>query len=231
MDNREDRDERLLNSHKINLDVNLGKFDDFIRTISFNKPWVKALLLGVPSFYFGRKLAPTIASLTSPYLGKLDKRLGTEFDNMTAEDQRFLRNSAGALTALAVVAPTIISNIDFTGSKPWLGLNNFAPKTVEKEASFYTPTFKPASMPAYKAQGLLASHPKLTPLTRTATSSLVGTFPGNEQITGGSLINRAIATGYDAMAGGAVGFLAAHALGLPNPLVTAGIAAGINAFR
>lgn len=222
----------LTESGRLKLEnINLAKIDDFFRKISFNKPWVKALMFGIPAYYGGKALAPLVATLLSPHLGKLDKRLGSEFADMRPEDQQFLRRVTGSMAAILAAAPTVVSNIDFTGSKPWLGLNNFAPKTVEKEASMLPPMQPFNSIPAYKAQNMLTQHPGLTPLTRMATSSLVGTFPGNQQLTGGSIINRAIKTGYDAMAGGALGFLTAHALGLPNPLVTAGIAAGINAFR
>lgn len=223
--------EELTNSGRFKLEsINLGKIDDFFRKVSFNKPWVKALLLGVPSYYAGKAAAPLVATLLSPHLGKIDKRLGSEFSDMLPEDQKFLRKVTGSIAAILAASPTIVSNIDFTGSKPYLGLNNFAPKTVEKEASIFTQPL-PNSLPAYRAQTILANHQGLTPLTRMATSSLVGTFPGNQQLTGGAIIDRAIKTGYDAMAGGAIGFLTAHALGLPNPLVTAGIAAGIGAFK
>lgn len=217
-----DEDKRL-----INLDFNLGKLDDFSRKIAFNKPWVKALMLGGAGYFVGRKATPLVTSILSPHLGKLNKKFGTEFSSMDPKDQKFLSNTMGVLTALALAAPTVLGNIDFTGQKPYLGMNNFSPKRLDKAASAYIHH----SMPAYKAQQYIQNKPGMNNISRTATSAVLNTFRPNQQITGGSVIKRAISSGYDAMAGGAVGFLAAHALGLPNPLVTAGISAGINMFR
>lgn len=228
-----------VNKTKSALDFSLDGIDNFFRTISFNSPLVKMGILGVPAFFLGRKLAPAVTRLLSPNLSKLpdvaqEGLAGLDsWEDMPEEDQRFTANTIGGLTAAAFVLPTLINNFD--QNRPWLGFKEFTPKKLEKtESGFGAVNYNPFSnMPTIPVQGAinyLQANPMMPPTIQNASINLLQAFPTTANVSNTDIVNKAVSTGKDALAGGALGFVTAKALGLPNPWVTAGIFAGINSL-
>lgn len=228
-----------INKTKSSLDFSLDGIDNFLRTISFNSPLVKMGILGVPAFFLGRKLAPTATRLLSPNLNKLPEtaQMGVgaldSWDDMTDEDQRFTANTIGGLTAAAFILPTLVNNFD--ENKPWFGLKEFSPKSIEKtESGFGAVSYNPfTAMPTVPVQGAinyLQTNPVMAPPIQHASINLLQSFPSNASVNNTDIVKQAVSTGKDALTGGALGFVTAKALGLPNPWVTAGIFASINSL-
>lgn len=211
------------------LNFNLGKIDDAIRKISFNKPWVKALLLGVPAYFVGKSLTPKLVGLISPTINKATGIDLNSFNYMSPDDQKFIKRLVGAVSAAAVSAPTILHNIDFSGNKKYFGLNDFSPKAIEKHANIdiWDPM---QAIPLSTAKDSIMAHPNLTPLTKATSYQILNTFPDSTNVTGKDIVDRAISTGISGATKFAFGALTARALGLPNPYTTAAMFTGISAL-
>lgn len=222
-------------------DTNLAALDDFIRAVSLNSPLIKMGLLGVPAYYAGKALAKPLTRMLSP---QLDKLKGVKRDDMSAidpwqymskEERESTASTMGSLLAAMVTIPTLINNLDF--DKEWWGLKSFSPKDgIGKEGSALDypigmhDLFNPPTINTSQALGVIQTSPLLTQPTRTAAVDLINSLPPGVRVNHQDIVNTAVEQGKDALYGGALGFVTAKALGLPNPLVTAGIFAGINAF-
>jgi hypothetical protein len=220
------------------LNFNLGKLDDAIRKLSFNKPWVKALFLGIPSYFVGKALTPKLVGLVSPAINKATGIDLNSFQYMSPDDQKFIKRLVGGAFATAAMAPTVLHNIDFSGNKRHFGLSDFSPKTIEKNANFgmnpMQPAFNPydpmQAIPLSTARESIMNNPGLTPMTKATSCAILNTFPSNTAVTGKDVVDRAISTGISGATNFAFGALTAHALGLPNPYTTAAMFTGISAL-
>ena len=211
---------------------NLNKVDNFIREISLNSPLVKMGLLGTAGYFGGRALAPWLSRFMSPNIpGVTTDEYGNpvetvdSWETMSDESRETARKDAGIVLAGLLAAPTLINNLNFKRSL-W-GLATFPYKGIEKDNSAWSIPYNP-SMPVSYAREAIEDSNMLLPSVKATALSIMDTFPNDAQVDSTSVINRAIDTGIDALKGGAVGFVTAKALGLPNPMVTAGIFAGIN---
>lgn len=211
------------------LNFNFGKLDDALRTMSFNKPWVKMLLLGIPSYFLGQKLTPNLVGLISPSLNKATGIDFSTFNQMKPEDQKFIRRLVGSLSAVVAMTPTFLNNIDLSGNKKYLGLNEFSPKTLNKTANFnpYNPM---QVIPLSTARESIINHPTLSPMTKATSCAILNTFPEHSTVTGKDIIDRAVSSGISGGLKFAAGSVAAHALGLPNPYTTAAIFTGLSSI-
>lgn len=211
------------------LNFNFGKLDDAVRKISFNKPWVKALLLGVPSYFIGKSLTPKLVGLLSPTINKATGIDFGSYNYMTESDQNRIKRIVGSLSAIAAMTPTIVHNIDFTGNKKYFGLNDFSPKQLHKNANF--DPFNPMhAIPLSTARHSIMTNPALTPMTKATSCAILDSFPQNTQITGKDVVDQAVSTGISGALKFAAGAVAAHAIGLPNPYTTAAIVTGLSSI-
>lgn len=208
---------------------NFNKLDNAVRKISLDKPWVKMLLLGIPSYFAGKAITPKMVGLLSPSINRATGIDFSTFDQMKPEDQKFIKRLVGSTTALAAMAPTFINNIDLSGNKKYFGLNEFSPKTLNKTANFnpYNPM---QVIPLSTAKESIINHPTLTPMTKATSYAILNTFPNNATVTGKDIVDRAVSSGISGACKFAAGFTAAHALGLPNPYTTAAIFTGLSSL-
>ena len=216
---------------------NFDKVDDFIRTVSFNSPLVKMGLLGTAGYFGGRALAPWVTRILSPNVpgvtkDKNGKPVDTvdSWETMSDEEKEETKSTHGWIAAGLLAAPTLLFNLNF--KKPFWGLGQFPDKHLEKNNSAWAINSQPfestPTLPVNYARDVIMSTPDLNPSTKATALGILDAFPSNAQVSSPSIIDKAISTGIDAAKGGALGFVTAKALGLPNPMVTAGIFAGIN---
>jgi hypothetical protein len=148
---------------------------------------------------------------------------------MEPKDQKFIKRLVGGSMALAAMTPTVLSNIDFTGEKRHFGLSDYAPKQMDKQANIgFNPGYPVNAIPLSTARSSIMDNPHLTPMTKATSCAILNTFPPQQNITGGDIINRAVQTGVSGATNFAIGAVTAHALGLPNPYTTALISTGIS---
>lgn len=211
---------------------NFDKLDNFIREVSLDSPLIKMGLLGTAGYFGGKAAAPWISRFLSPNIPKVTvDAYGNpvytvdSWETMDEESKEIARRDAGWLLAGILTVPTLINNLHF--GKPLLGLATFPYKGIEKNNSAWSIPYNP-SIPVNYAKDAIADSDMLLPSVKATALSILNTFPNNTQVDSPSIINKAIDTGIDALKGGALGFVTAKALGLPNPMVTAGIFAGIN---
>jgi hypothetical protein len=211
---------------------NFAKLDNFMRKVSLNSPLIKMGILGTAGYFGGKAVAPWISRLLSPNIPRVTvDAYGNpvttvdSWETMDEESREIARRDAGLLLAGLLTAPTLINNLHF--GKPLAGLATFPYKGIEKNNSAWAIPYNP-SMPVSYAKDVISDSNMLLPSVKATALSILDTFPNNTQVDSPSIINKAIDTGIDALKGGALGFVTAKALGLPNPMVTAGIFAGIN---
>ena len=213
---------------------NFDKLDNFMRKVSLNSPLIKIGILGTAGYYGGKAIAPWVSRVLSPNIPKITvDEYGNpvetidSWETMSDKEKEIARRDAGMVLAGILAAPTLINNLHF--GKPLLGLATFPYKGIgiEKTNSAWAIPYNP-SMPVSYAKNIIADSNMLLPPVKATALSILDAFPNNTQVDSPSIINKAIDTGIDALKGGALGFVTAKALGLPNPMVTAGIFAGIN---
>ena len=218
---------------------NFDKLDNVVRAATFNSPLVKMGLLGALGYFGGRKLAPTITRVISPHIPGVMKdsqgnpiNTADSWSTMNEKDQNDLRNTMGWGLAGLLAAPTLLNNLNF--KEPLWGLGQFSSKHLEKNNSAWAippdPFAEAPTLPVNYARDVIMSSPDLKTEVKATALGVLDAFPANAQVTSSSIIDKAIETGWDAVKGGAVGFVTAKALGLPNPLVTAGIFGGLKAI-
>ena len=218
---------------------NFDKVDNFMRSVSLNSPLVKMGILGTVGYFGGRALAPVVTRILSPNVpGVTTDQWGRPVNTMDSwstmndKDRNDMRNMMGWGLAGLLAAPTLINNLNF--KKPFWGLNKFPAKHLEKNNSAWVIPSQPfadePTLPVGYARDVITSSPDLKTSVKATALGILDAFPQNAQVSSSSIIDKAIATGADALKGGAVGFVTAKALGLPNPLVTAGILGGLNAI-
>jgi hypothetical protein len=149
---------------------------------------------------------------------------------MSPSEQLFTKRMLGLGLSTAVTLPTLLNNLSF--NKEWFGLKQFEKKSsaLDPFPSMTQSMFNPPTVQANMALDSIANNNTLPMSVKETSMRILGSFSPKENISNQDIINRAVSTGIDAVKGGAVGFVTAKALGLPNPWVTAGIMAGINAI-
>lgn len=224
------------------LNFNFDTLDNITRALSLNSPLVKTILLGAGGYYAGKKMTPIVSRLLSPKLPQLSAVMpgygAYGYDDMPLEEQNSLAHNIGLITALTMATPTLVHNFDI--HSPWLGYKKFPEKEsynkfingikgwFNKNSSAFDIMDPMQAIPLSTARETIMNHPTLTPMTKATSLSILNTFPEQSQITGKSLIDRAVSSGIDFALGGAAGAIAAHAIGLPNPYATALITGTLN---
>lgn len=201
---------------------NLGELNKALRTVSLGSPVVQSLLLGgglgLAGYYGGPWLTKQLVRLTSPrFANRID-----ELDQYTTkEDLAEQRKMWGWLGVLGGTALGL--GVHFSPNAPGYGLLQFAPMQKTTSAGW-------DAIPLYQGLQLINDNPGLSPEMKLQASTLLTSFnaPPTATVTGNDLVGQAIATGQSAVTGLAVGYLTAHALGLPNPSSTAILGAVAN---
>lgn len=219
------------------LNFNMDTLDNVLRAVSLNSPAIKMALFGTGAYFAGKALTPMAARLLSPSFKTLKnfpriQQLGEsiDYDEMYPEDQESLKSNFGGIAAALTILPTLIHNFDY--KKPLLGYAQFPEKEsynnflngvktwLQKDNSALDLSDPMQAIPLSMAKDTIMSHPTLTPMTKATSMGILNTFPENSNINGKSVIDRAVSTGIDFLAGGALGAITAHAIGLPNPYTT-----------
>ena len=205
------------------------------RTATFNSPLVGAAVLGgglgLLGYHYAPKLSKFVNRITSPLFGGGQQEEDDQDDMPWSKaDRRSFGLTLGGLGALGVLAGA------FSTSSPGFGLLQYNPMSKTSSSNYITknPLYKTAnvldSISLKDAADLIKSDPNLGLGTKLDSLALLNSFstPPTTQITGGDIVGQAIATGKDAMVGGALGFVTAKALGLRNPSSTAILGAVAN---
>lgn len=198
------------------------------RALTFNSPLVGAAVLGgglgLLGYHFAPKLSKLFNRITSPIFGGKAEDENEEVP-WSKSDRRDFGITLGSLGALGILAGS------FSPDSPGYGVLQYDPMDKRESAGenpIHNPLHKEAvglfdSISLGDAADLIKSDPNMDVGTKLDALSLLSSFdaPPTTQVNGGNIVGQAIATGKDAAFGGALGFLTAKAIGLPNPKSTA----------
>lgn len=205
--------------------LDLGKPLDVYKSMTFNSPIVQGAVNAGAGWLAGKYLTPLLMPVLSPKLLG-----GRSVQDMSQEEYDDLIKNMQTLGVIGGLGLTVGAN--YNASRPWYGFkkNDRPSRPILSKTS--SGVNDPFSMSLGQARYDLEHNNNLNSSTKRQAITVLNAFNAPEEtpITRKDIIRGAVNTGLSSAFNGAIGFVAANALGFPNPVNTGALVATVSAI-